>query len=56
MKHAGLDYSSILKMEATCSSETSLEFQRTTQHYITEDRTLHNCQGKIFKFDKKFLD
>jgi hypothetical protein len=29
-----------LKMEATCSSETSVVFQWTTQHYILEDRTL----------------
>jgi hypothetical protein len=33
-------YSSILKMEAICSSETWVDFQRTTRCYITEDRTL----------------
>jgi hypothetical protein len=33
-----------LKMEAICSSETSVDFQRTTRRYITEDRTLHNLQ------------
>jgi hypothetical protein len=33
-------YSSILKTEATCSSETSLDFQRTTRRFIPEDRTL----------------
>jgi hypothetical protein len=27
-----------LKMEAICSSETSVEFQRTTRRYIPEDR------------------
>jgi hypothetical protein len=27
-------------MEATCSSETSVDFQQTTKHYIPEDRTL----------------
>jgi hypothetical protein len=32
-----LIYSSVLKMEATCSSETSVEFQRTTRRYIPED-------------------
>jgi hypothetical protein len=37
-----LAYSSILKMEAVCSSETSVEFQRTTRRYIPEDRTLNN--------------
>jgi hypothetical protein len=31
-----------LKMEVTCSSETSVDFQRTTQRYIAEYRTLHN--------------
>jgi hypothetical protein len=33
--------SSTLKIEATCFSETSVDFQRTTRHYIPEDRTLH---------------
>jgi hypothetical protein len=33
-------YSSTLKMEAICSSETSVGFQRTTQRYIPEDSTL----------------
>jgi hypothetical protein len=39
--------SSILKMEATCSSETSVEFQRTTRHCIPEDRPLqnHRCEN-----------
>jgi hypothetical protein len=36
-----LTYSSILKMKATCSSETSVDIQRTTRRYIPEDRTLH---------------
>jgi hypothetical protein len=31
-----------LKMEAICSSETSVGFQRTTRRYILEDCTLHN--------------
>jgi hypothetical protein len=35
-------YSSTLKMEAICSSETSVEFQRITQRYIPEDSTLHH--------------
>jgi hypothetical protein len=34
-----LSYSATLKMEAICSSETSVEFQRTTQRYIPEERT-----------------
>jgi hypothetical protein len=29
-----------LKMEAICLSETSVDFQRTTRHYIQEDSTL----------------
>jgi hypothetical protein len=31
-----LAYSSTLKIEATCSFETSVDFQWTTQHYIQE--------------------
>jgi hypothetical protein len=34
--------SSTLKMEAICSSETSVETQRTTRRHIAEDDTLHN--------------
>jgi hypothetical protein len=34
-------YSSDLKMEATCSFETSVGFQRTTRRDIPEDRNLH---------------
>jgi hypothetical protein len=34
-------YSSNLKMEVTCSSETLVDFQRTAGRYIPEDRTLH---------------
>jgi hypothetical protein len=33
-------YSSTLKMEATFSSKTSVDFQRTTRPYIPEDSTL----------------
>jgi hypothetical protein len=36
------DYLSTLRMEATCSSEMSVDFQRTTWRYVAEDRTLHN--------------
>jgi hypothetical protein len=32
-----LTYSSTLKMKATCSSETSVDFQRTTRCYISQD-------------------
>jgi hypothetical protein len=34
--------SSTLKMEATCSSETSAETQRTTRRHIPEDDTLQD--------------
>jgi hypothetical protein len=37
-----LAYSLIQKMEATCSSATSVDLQWATQSYIPEDRTLHN--------------
>jgi hypothetical protein len=41
-----LAYSPNLKMEATCSSETSVDFQRTTRHYIPEERTHnHRCEN-----------
>jgi hypothetical protein len=33
-------YSSTLKIEAISSSETSVDFQRTTWRYVPEDRTL----------------
>jgi hypothetical protein len=32
-----LVYSSILKMEVTCSYEKSVDFQRPTKRYIPED-------------------
>jgi hypothetical protein len=40
--HAGFlfGYSSTLKMGVICSSETSVDFQRTTRRYILYDRTL----------------
>jgi hypothetical protein len=39
-----LAYSSTLNMEATCSSATSDDFQRTTRRYITKDRNLEFCK------------
>jgi hypothetical protein len=44
-----LVYTSTLKMEATCSSETSVDFQQNTQCYILEDRTLHNHRCETLK-------
>jgi hypothetical protein len=37
-----LAYSSTLKMEVSCYSKTSVDFQRTTQRYIPKDRSPHN--------------
>jgi hypothetical protein len=42
VKAGGSAYSSTLKMEEKCSSETSVDTQRTTRRYIPEDDTLHN--------------
>jgi hypothetical protein len=36
-------------MEATCSSEMLVDFQRTTPNYIPEDRTIHNHQCENLK-------
>jgi hypothetical protein len=38
-------YSSALKIEAACSSETSGNFQRTARHYIPEERTLYDAKA-----------
>jgi hypothetical protein len=56
--HAGfLAYSSLLKMEATCSSETSAYFQRTIQRYIPEDITFGIIKLFIFLYsNNKFYD
>jgi hypothetical protein len=52
--------SSALKMEAICSSETSVVTQRTTPSHIPEDDILHNhrCENlksyvRFFFFDSK---
>jgi hypothetical protein len=44
-----LAYSSALKMEATCSSETSVDFHRNTRRYISEDITIHNHRCENLK-------
>jgi hypothetical protein len=36
-------------MEAICSSETSVDFQRTTQCYIPEDSPFDNQRGENLK-------
>jgi hypothetical protein len=40
-----LDYSSTLKMEATCFSETLVDFQRARRRHIPECRTLHKVSS-----------
>lgn len=42
-------YSSTLRIEKTCSSETPVDFQQTTQLYIPEDSTLYNCRCENLK-------
>jgi hypothetical protein len=50
-----LDFSSTLKMEALCSSETSVATQQTTRRHIPEDDTLHNHRCENLKSYRKFL-
>jgi hypothetical protein len=40
MQVSFLVYFSTLNMEAICSSETSVNFQQTTRHFIPEDNIL----------------
>jgi hypothetical protein len=44
-----LAYSSILELEATCSSETSVDFQLTKRRYTPGDRTLHDYRCENLK-------
>jgi hypothetical protein len=44
-----LVYFSTLKMEATFSFETSVEFKGTTRRYIPEDSTLHKYRCENLK-------
>jgi hypothetical protein len=48
-----LAYSSTLKIEATCSSETSVDFQWTTRRYIPENRTLQNRRCENLRSHKQ---
>jgi hypothetical protein len=50
-----LAYSSTFKMDAICSSETSVDFQRTTRRYIPEDGTLHNHRCENLKSYREFF-
>jgi hypothetical protein len=44
-------------MEAICSSETSIDFKRTTRRYIPEDSTtLHNhCRENLKSYNINFI-
>jgi hypothetical protein len=42
-------YCCILKMEATCSSETLIDFQQSTRRDIPEHRTIHNHRFENLK-------
>jgi hypothetical protein len=42
-----------LKMEAICSSETSVETQLTTRHHITEDDTLDEISYRLEHLDNR---
>jgi hypothetical protein len=48
--------SSTLKMEAICSSETSVETQRTTRRHVPEDDTFHNHRCENLKSYKTCLE
>jgi hypothetical protein len=45
-----LSYSVTLKMNVTCSSKMSVDFQRTTWRHIPEDRTLLNYRRESLKY------
>jgi hypothetical protein len=48
-------YSSTLKIEVICSSETSVDFQRTTRRYIPEGSTLHYTFCSIYSMSHKWF-
>jgi hypothetical protein len=50
-----LGFSSTLKMEALCSSETSVATQQTTRRHIPEDYTLHNHRCENLKSNIQHL-
>jgi hypothetical protein len=50
-----LAYSSILQMEAACSSETTVDFQPITRRYVPEYRALPSFRFLyICSFDDSF--
>jgi hypothetical protein len=52
---SGWFLTSTMKMEAICSSETLVHFQRTTWLYILEDSTLHSHRCEHLKTYSKVL-
>jgi hypothetical protein len=46
---SSLAYSSRLKMETTCSSETSVDFRRSALCYVQEYRTLHLAWPNLYR-------
>jgi hypothetical protein len=50
-----LAYSSILQMEATCSSETSVDVQRTKRRYVPEESSSYQPDDDIIR-SKHVLD
>jgi hypothetical protein len=42
-------HTAALMMEAVLTSETSVNFNVTTQHYIPEDSKVHTCRRKNLK-------
>jgi REP element-mobilizing transposase RayT len=49
-----MDYSSTLKMEATCSSASSVDFQQTKWRYISKCRTPQLCQNFVTRITRHF--
>jgi hypothetical protein len=44
------------RWQATCSSETSVDFQRTTRRYIPDNRALHNHRCEKLKSNKNYIN
>jgi hypothetical protein len=51
-----LAYSYTLKMEATCSSETSVDFQQNTRRYTSEGKIIHNHYCENLKSSSPLTD
>jgi hypothetical protein len=45
-----------LMMEAVCTSETWVNFNMTTQHYIPEDSKLHTSRCENLKSQKVYIE